>query len=945
MRNLKGAKPTTPLQLLRRPWCSMARRPSPLTSFCTPWTRSSVGSTWKWYRWAMICYGLRPFRSGLGSITIGTMVFHRTCRHRGSSVATRRRARLPISPWTEAHGYFHCAAMRLRKPLSAEGSGPARRNIELRSPLKFELWNLKFLSVFISGYLWLPSFGSAAEPPTIPVGLDAYRQWERWPYQRIGARAYMRSTYDRRGGNEGADASHFLYQLADDRNVTLDVQGPGILYFARFNHWHGSPWHFEVDDVDHIVSETSTSDPNHPATDSIILPQKAFSNPLAWTWSAAKGADLSWIPIPFEKSFRLAYSRTHYGTGYYIYQQYVPGAKLSRSIRSWKEDVPDREVLGLITRAGTDLVPAAESAAGRRRHIKEMKGSFKIAADESRQAFGGSSIAALSQDAKTKAAEYAALQTLREDGHDPAQADLFTILARLTDAPSLLRALEFTVPRAEAIEFGRARLRIYWDDSQEPSVDTPIALFFGAGTLYNRDNRDYLVKAFPVHIRFDERSVHLACYFPMPFFHRARIELAPGSATASVAAAIPACESETDDATRNTQHASSSLPSPNSQLPSSILWSIRYESLHASPSEVGYFHATYRDHTNPEPGKDLTLLDTRQTEGGGDWSGHFVGTSFIFSDRAVLNTLEGDPRFFFDDSQTPQAYGTGTEEWGGGGDYWGGRNMSLPFAGHPTGARNAKEALNDEDKIESAYRFLLGDLMPFGKNAIIRLEHGGLNDSTEHYQTVAYWYGRHAPSLVQTDQLKIGDQASESTHHYAAPDASAPYEITSRYEWGPDTLKGKEIYLPHTDVGRKTAGASEFNLQLNPKNLGVLLRRKLDYQFPNQRAEVFVAPVRKNGVPGTFKPAGIWYLAGANTCVYSNPKEELGPTQHIVQTSNRRFRDDEFLVPRNLTQGRSEIRIRIKFVPVPVPLFPGQPLPELAWSEIRYDAYCFRMPD
>src|SRR6266513_5045254 len=63
----------------------------------------------------------------------------------------------------------------------------------------------------------------AQEPPVIPVGLDAYRLWERWPYQRIGVRAYMRSTYDRRGGNEGADASHFLYQLADDFNVTLDV--------------------------------------------------------------------------------------------------------------------------------------------------------------------------------------------------------------------------------------------------------------------------------------------------------------------------------------------------------------------------------------------------------------------------------------------------------------------------------------------------------------------------------------------------------------------------------------------------------------------------------------------------------------------------------------------------------------------------------------------------
>src|SRR5690606_28823903 len=86
----------------------------------------------------------------------------------------------------------------------------------------------------------------AAEPdptgklPTVPIGLDAYRQWDRWPVQRIGVRAYMRSTYDRTGGNRKADAGNFLYQTADDFNVTLDVQSPGMLYFARYNHWHGS---------------------------------------------------------------------------------------------------------------------------------------------------------------------------------------------------------------------------------------------------------------------------------------------------------------------------------------------------------------------------------------------------------------------------------------------------------------------------------------------------------------------------------------------------------------------------------------------------------------------------------------------------------------------------------------------------------------------------------
>ncbi len=83
---------------------------------------------------------------------------------------------------------------------------------------------------------------SAAEKPRpIPIGLDAYRAWDRWPEQRIGMRTYMRSTYDRNGGNEGADASHFLYQLSDKFNVTLDVEGSGLLLFSRYNHCTGAP--------------------------------------------------------------------------------------------------------------------------------------------------------------------------------------------------------------------------------------------------------------------------------------------------------------------------------------------------------------------------------------------------------------------------------------------------------------------------------------------------------------------------------------------------------------------------------------------------------------------------------------------------------------------------------------------------------------------------------
>src|SRR5947207_1245821 len=88
-------------------------------------------------------------------------------------------------------------------------------------------------------------------------------------------------------------------------------------------------------------------------------------------------------------------------------------------------------------------------------------------------------------------------------------------------------------------------------------------------------------------------------------------------------------------------------------------------------------------------------------------------------------------------------------------------DLSRPY---PAGAPNLKSAMNEKDKIESAYRFLLSDLMPFGKNALIRLEHGGTNDSNEHYETLAYWYGSPAASLVKTDTLDVSNGTSRKQH-------------------------------------------------------------------------------------------------------------------------------------------------------------------------------------
>jgi len=391
--------------------------------------------------------------------------------------------------------------------------------------------------------------------------------------------------------------------------------------------------------------------------------------------------------------------------------------------------------------------------------------------------------------------------------------------------------------------------------------------------------------------------VELAAYWPMPFFRRARIELESPSAVAGVR------------------------------------WEVRTVPL--DDDRVGWFHATYRDHATPEPGRDLVLLDTTVDEGGGVSCGSFVGTSFVFSESGDFGTLEGDPRFYFDDARSPQAYGTGTEEWGGGGDYWGGRTMTLPLAGHPVGAPPGA-ASEPEDAIESAYRFLLADLFPFGRNARIQLEHGGGNDSGEHYRSVAFWYGVPGPCLVPTDELDVGDPASEAAHAYLSPDASDVVIVRSVWDAGP------LVQEEESHDGRVTRGESRFVLAIDPRNAGVLLRRTLDYAVADQRAEVFVgdadrperAPVR----------VGTWHLAGSTRAVYSNPPGELDAPTPILQDAGRRLREDEFLISPAFTRGRSRLAIRIVPTGGPHALLPGEPPPPGGWSELAYRAYIWVLP-
>jgi hypothetical protein len=283
------------------------------------------------------------------------------------------------------------------------------------------------------------------------------------------------------------------------------------------------------------------------------------------------------------------------------------------------------------------------------------------------------------------------------------------------------------------------------------------------------------------------------------------------------------------------------------------------------------------------------------------------------------------------------------------------------LAGHPVGREFGKHK-EERDLVNSAYRFLIADVFPFGNRAVIGLEHGGGNTSDEHYSGVAYWYGSPSPTLVQTDELNVCHEADAEAHGYQSPTAEPPYDLVSRYEWGPDAdapgwwhddeqqaTGAQQFYPAERDQVRIMKGTSEFALRLDPNNLGVLLRRKFDYQYPNQRARVSVRPAGSNAA---WELVGEWYTAGSNTCVHSRPpgdnfsEAELAPTEHNVVTSNRRWRDDEFLIPRRLTAGVERLAVRIEYVPDNRELYLGHPFPaNNAWSEARYSAFCYRLPE
>ena len=243
----------------------------------------------------------------------------------------------------------------------------------------------------------------------------------------------------------------------------------------------------------------------------------------------------------------------------------------------------------------------------------------------------------------------------------------------------------------------------------------------------------------------------------------------------------------------------------------SLTWQARYEPFPDPPAWWGHFHATYTSVPAPVRGVDMTFLDVTG-------SGRIVGTVINFTTPDV--TLEGDPHFFLDDNGTPQIQATGTEEWGTGGNYWnGGTQTSLPVGGLPSSPSNPPGTDVDGAAL---YRFLIADSIPFNRHALLRWEHGPVDNIVDHpYRATVFWYGTPVQTALLSDESAHWRSRQPAAHAYQAPGGQV-YTLTAAYEY--------TVQSPlSTAAGITTTGVTSFTLALDPRNVGAFLRRQFDY--------------------------------------------------------------------------------------------------------------------
>ena len=299
-------------------------------------------------------------------------------------------------------------------------------------------------------------------------------------------------------------------------------------------------------------------------------------------------------------------------------------------------------------------------------------------------------------------------------------------------------------------------LRMYWDGSRNPCVESPIGPLFGQGW-----NENYSFTSLPLSASPREGR-GLVSYFVMPFSNGARIEI----------------ENDTDTRIR------------------AFYFYVDYVEMEQLPDDLGRFHAWYHKQTTealPEGENEAATLGPQGNNTTGDRNyliadiegkGHFAGVNYYIHSPSPIWYGEGDDMFFVDgENWPPSLHGTGTE------DYFNTAYAPKTLFSHPYfGAARVNDDIGFLGRTH-VYRFHITDPVYFEKSLRFSIEHGHNNSLTLDLASVAYWYQREPHKVFPP----LISQAERQPKRFISPRDIHIW----RQEWrknmgGGSTLWGKE---------------------------------------------------------------------------------------------------------------------------------------------------------
>lgn len=301
--------------------------------------------------------------------------------------------------------------------------------------------------------------------------------------------------------------------------------------------------------------------------------------------------------------------------------------------------------------------------------------------------------------------------------------------------------------------------RIYWDGRSTPSVESPIAAFFGNGW-----DEHYEYATLPLAVG-PTNGTGLVSYFQMPFANGARLEI----------------ENQSDI---------------NIDC---IYFYVDYVEMRKLPVGSGRFHAWYNHELTealPEGETEWGLVGPmgNNVDGANNYlfadikgKGHFVGINYYVHSPSTMWYGEGDDMIFIDGEEKASLLGTGTEDFFN--TSWCPKTLfNHPYYGYAR-VNNDKGWLGRTH----VYRFFVADPIYFEKSLRGTIEHGHNNNLTLDISSVVYWYQSEAgvlpPAPTKEDRKPKAFIRDQDIHRW-------------RHEWRKNLGNGAKLWGNETQVGR-----------------------------------------------------------------------------------------------------------------------------------------------